>query len=205
MKRALWLMLLPLAAVLVVACWVGFPGESAQAAAPPLPVEKYLHEKLPEATEKKVELKVDNQACYVCHGNYEGEELVVSHGTEEIGCMDCHGKSFAHRNDEDNITPPDKMYAMKDIDKMCHTCHDTHDAPARKVLERWHERCPAKTSPEVIVCTDCHYQHRLERRVVRWDKRTGELIMRSGSQRTKLADAVPEPCQEGDGDADRDN
>ncbi len=49
-----------------------------------------------------------------------------------MGCIDCHGQSFPHRNDEDNITPPDKMYPLDEIEKMCADCHDGHDAAARK-------------------------------------------------------------------------
>ena len=178
MKHAVWL--LPVAAVVLALGYLGgLLGDDAGAvAAPPLSLEGYLDEKLPEAPETKtIELKVDNQACYVCHGNYEGEELVVSHGVEKVGCIDCHGRSSAHRNDEDNITPPDKMYAPGRIDRMCGTCHDTHDAPPLKVLAKWQERCPEKTDPRTIVCTDCHYQHRLARRTVVWNKKTGELLL----------------------------
>ena len=31
--------------------------------------------------------------------------------------------------------------------------------------------------PEQIVCTNCHGNHRMERRTVRWNKRTGHLIV----------------------------
>ena len=191
MKYAAWLMLL--------CCLVGFAayvadffGDDSRAiAAPPLKLDAYLDEKLPEAPKDKVKLKVDNFACYVCHGNYDGEELVVSHGKEAIGCIDCHGKSYDHRNDEDNITPPDKMYPLEEVDAMCADCHDEHIADARKVIERWQERCPKKTDPKAIVCTDCHYQHRLARRMVRWDKKTGKLLMREKKEE------ATKPAEEG--------
>ncbi|NQT15568.1 MAG: cytochrome c3 family protein [Planctomycetes bacterium] len=179
MKHAAWLTLLLVAAALVSG-YVAIlgPEEVRAVAAPPLKLDAYLDEKLPEASEKKSEMKVDNFACYVCHGNYEDEELVLSHGKVEVGCIDCHGKSYPHRNDEDNITPPDKMYPLDTIDKMCGTCHETHNAPGAEVVARWKERCPAKTDTKEIVCTDCHYKHRLERRTVRWDKKTGRVLSR---------------------------
>lgn len=38
-------------------------------------------------------------------------------------------------------------------------------------------RCfPAKANPKDIVCTDCHFEHRLSCRTVVWDKKTGQLI-----------------------------
>ncbi len=179
MKYTAWLVLLGCGIGFVVACHAGFSGDGGRAVgAPPLKLDAYLDEKLPEAPKDKVKLKVDNFACYVCHGNYDGEELVVSHGKEAIGCIDCHGKSYDHRNDEDNITPPDKMYPLDEVDNMCGDCHDDHLADARDVIERWQERCPEKSDPKGIVCTDCHYQHRLARRVVRWDKRTGKVLAR---------------------------
>lgn len=189
MKHAGWLTLVLILAVIGFGYLAHFWAAEVRAvAAPPLSLEGYLDEKLPETPAEKVELKVDNFACYVCHGNYEDEELVVSHGKEEVGCVDCHGQSYAHRNDEDNVTPPDKMYAPEDVDKMCGTCHKMHNAPARNVIQRWQQRCPAKTNPEAIVCTDCHFQHRLRFRTVWWDKRTRELVIRREGQRTKTAE-----------------
>lgn len=194
MKHAAWLMFLLVVVVLVFGYRVDFWGDGLRAlAVPPLSLEGYLDEKLPEASEDdmKVELKVDNQACYVCHGNYDGEELVVMHGKDEVGCIDCHGESHAHRGDEDNITPPDKMYAPEGVDPMCAECHEEHDVAAAKVITRWQERCPAKSDPRTIICTDCHGSHRLKFRTVWWDKKTGKLIVRKKGQRIKLS---PDPA-----------
>jgi len=188
MKHAVWFTLLLAAVVFVLGKLAGFPGGGeAAAAAPPLTLSpELLNEDLPASEEKHV-LDVDNSACYVCHGNYDGEELVVEHGKEGTGCMDCHGQSIDHRNDEDNITPPDIMYPPEDVDGMCGKCHDIHEASARKVIERWQERCPAKTDPKEIICTDCHYQHRLAFRTVWWNKKTGELIIRKEGETSKPA------------------
>jgi formate-dependent nitrite reductase cytochrome c552 subunit len=113
----------------------------------------------------------------VCHANYEGEKMVVVHGAENVGCMDCHGKSYAHRDDENNITPPDIMFPPDVIDESCEECHETHDVAAGKVVARWQERALAGKALEAMVCTDCHGEHRLKLRTVRWDKRTRELII----------------------------
>ncbi len=124
--------------------------------------------------------KADNNACYVCHANYEDEELVHQHAIANVGCVKCHGESIAHRNDENNITPPDVMYPADAIDTACVKCHETHDAPARKVLARFAQRCPAKKRSDQIICTDCHGDHRSKLRTVHWDKKTGKLISASG-------------------------
>jgi len=155
----------------------------ATGAPPPLSLEGLLDEKLP-AAEKQIKLAVDNSACYVCHRNLEKDELVVTHGKAEVACVDCHGQSLLHRNDEDNATAPDKMFGPDNIDTLCQSCHDEHDVPARAVIARWQERCAGKTRPETIVCTDCHFYHRLARRVVRWDKKTGQLIVRPYKETT---------------------
>ncbi len=158
--------------------------EPARPKPPPLSLDGLLDEKLPEAkpSEKpQGKPKADNFACYVCHGNYEGEELAEIHAKEGYGCVKCHGESLAHRDDEDHLTPPDVMFPAEKIDPGCAECHDTHDAPARKVVECWQQRCPQKTKPEQLVCTDCHGKHRLEKRTIRWDKATGKIIERAAN------------------------
>jgi formate-dependent nitrite reductase cytochrome c552 subunit len=118
----------------------------------------------------------NNGACLVCHANYEDEPMAACHAKEGTGCMDCHGQSWAHRNDEGNVTPPDVLYPAAKIDVACKKCHEDHNAPAVKVIARWQERCPAKTKPSQVVCTDCHGEHRLKFRTVRWDKETRKLL-----------------------------
>jgi len=119
----------------------------------------------------------DNTACYCCHANYEKEPFVVCHAEANVACVKCHGQSYDHRNDEDNITPPDRMYPAEAIEKNCKDCHDKHDAKAVDVVARWQQRCSTKTDPSTIVCTDCHGQHRLKVRTVRWNKKNGKLII----------------------------
>jgi len=119
-----------------------------------------------------------NDSCYVCHGDYREEPMAVWHLKANVPCAKCHGPSQAHRDDEDNVTPPDIMYASADIDAACQKCHEDHLAPARKVIAIWKQRCPQKDNPDDIVCTDCHGQHRRPFRTIRWDRKTRELIVR---------------------------
>lgn len=145
--------------------------------APPLSLEGYLDEELPEAPKQKIAMKVDNGPCYVCHANYKTEGLAVAHGEEKIACADCHGESLDHRNDENNTTPPEHMIAAAEINGFCDKCHPTHDVAPKDLLVRWKERCPDKTNFDKVVCTDCHFQHRLSLRTIQWNKNTGELIV----------------------------
>lgn len=149
---------------------------------PPLEVDEdapRLEDMTPEeekAARQTAESGADNFACYVCHANYDGEPLAETHKQAGVGCIRCHGESQAHRLDEENITPPDRMFPAEDIKPFCTQCHLTHDAPAQDVIARWQKRCPGKTDPASVTCTDCHGDHRLDVRSVRWDKETGELL-----------------------------
>ena len=156
----------------------GVPAKPKPSALPPLVIDKNAPMLLdaPADGEDTSFLRI-NDACFVCHSNYREEELAVIHAKEETGCVDCHGDSLEHCNDEDNITPPDIMYPLAKVDKLCQECHGEHDVAAKDVLKRFRERCPEKTDIETVACTDCHGYHRLKQRVVRWDKETGDLIM----------------------------
>ncbi len=173
------------------AAWLAHGGAASSAAEgkrkspgapPPLVVDKDAPLLLeapatPEATTTKTAARIvaDNSPCFVCHLNYKGEPLARRHAGANVGCVKCHGESSAHRNDEDNVTPPEIMYPLDRIDRACRKCHTTHDVPAVAVIARWRERCATKTDPKQIVCTDCHGRHRLKVRTVRWDKKTGKL------------------------------
>lgn len=181
MKSSVW------AAAFGLATLVAIVSAVLAAPPPPLKVDRskplLLEERKPPAEPKKKRSGpvADNSACFVCHTNYQEESLASVHALEDVGCVRCHGASLAHRNDENNTTPPDKMYAADAIDPACVECHDTHDAPARKVLARWKARCPEKTDFSQVVCTDCHGEHRLKLRTVRWDKKSGKLLTAGSS------------------------
>ena len=79
------------------------------------------------------------------------------------------------------------MFAPEKIEPGCKTCHDTHDAPAIKVITMWQERCAQKTNPKDLLCTDCHGTHRRPFRTVRWDKTTGRLLSKEEPSEAKPA------------------
>jgi hypothetical protein len=114
--------------------------------------------------------------CNDCHMGYIGEPLALAHAKAGMSCDSCHGKSRAHYSDESNTTPPDKMYPADKIDPFCQGCHHTHDVPPGKVVALWMKRNSDKTSPDKIVCTDCHGEHRMKVRTVIWDKETGKRL-----------------------------
>lgn len=147
---------------------------------PPLVVDAEAPLLLEEPTEPSLpptpRAAAENVPCWVCHANFREEPLAVQHAAGDVACVDCHGPSYAHRNDENNTTPPEVMYPADRIDPACQKCHATHDVPARQVIARWLQISPNKTDPQAIVCTDCHGKHRLRHRSVRWDPRTGRLL-----------------------------
>jgi len=147
------------------------------------------------ATKSKPAAKsmADNSVCYVCHLNYKDEPLVTAHVSDDVGCTDCHGDSWGHADDEGNATPPEKMYPLGQIDAACEECHDTHDVSARKILTRWRKRGLTRRDPTKIVCTDCHGQHRLKVRTVRWDRKTGKLIDQDKAGAKKAPDLTKKP------------
>ena len=150
---------------------------------PPLIVDSDAPLLLEEPTQEQqasagmaTQATVENSACFVCHANYRSEFLASRHAVANVGCADCHGQSFAHRNDENNTTPPEKMYSANKIDSFCKGCHNSHDVAPGKVIARWAEHNPNKTDPDNIVCTDCHGDHRMKVRTIIWDKKTGKLL-----------------------------
>jgi len=179
MRRLSWIILLARAGLLFVAVSLAVCG---WAAAPPLSLDGYRDEKLPTGRHDSAGLTEFNGGCYVCHGNYRTESLVLSHAKKMVGCIQCHGESLPHQVDEFHRTPPEKMYGRHNVDKMCGECHKQHSAPAAKVIERWQQRSAAKANPKEIVCTDCHFEHRLSSRTVLWDKKTGKLVIQKRNQ-----------------------
>jgi hypothetical protein len=117
-----------------------------------------------------------NASCFVCHANYRAEFLVDRHAKAGVGCAHCHGDSLMHKNDENNTTPPETMYAADKIDPFCRGCHTAHDVSPGKVVVRWMERGLDKIDPDELVCTHCHGDHRMKVRTVIWDKTSGELV-----------------------------
>ena len=114
----------------------------------------------------------DNSRCHVCHVNYEDDELAVTHAKAGIGCEACHGRCDAHCADEDNVTPPDRMYPRVKVGAFCMQCH-----PLVKLVDvAEHKPVLASIEANKKRCTECHGDHVMAERVVRWDKGTGKLL-----------------------------
>jgi hypothetical protein len=114
----------------------------------------------PAAADNQTDLLGVNAACYVCHMTFVKEELAKVHLAAKVTCVQCHGLSDKHANDENiGATKPDVLYRRSEIDASCVKCHPQHDAPARKVIARLLDR--RLPSSSVAVCTDCHGLHRI--------------------------------------------
>ena len=128
----------------------------------------------PRTPHGHVSREAENARCFLCHDTYQDEMLSRIHGKSGVGCADCHGPSLAHK--EDREKPPDAMFEPEAIAPFCAKCHETHDAPAGKVIALYLRRCPKDVKPDKITCTQCHGTHRLTERTIRWDKKTRQLI-----------------------------
>jgi hypothetical protein len=126
----------------------------------------------PKAATGKEDKTEANARCFVCHGNFDGEELSVTHARNGVGCEDCHGASDAHCSDENNITPPEIMFPKEEIDPACRVCHDESKTADGHLI------CLhiLTTDEKDKRCTDCHGKHAMPVRTVRWNKKTGELL-----------------------------
>jgi len=102
-----------------------------------------------------------NAACYVCHMTYVKEPMSRLHLKHKVYCIDCHGTSAAHANDEDiGATKPDIYFKRDQVNGACRKCHSHHDAAPEKVVKRWLEKKLTVSPP---VCTDCHGSHKIKR------------------------------------------
>jgi len=128
-----------------------------------------------------------NTACFVCHANYKTESLANDHAKADIGCVNCHGQSSAHQNDENNITPPETIYSADKIDPFCRSCHKAHNISPKNIIARWLKRNPDKTAP---TCRGqgCHETDDVppEKVVARW--------MERGLDRTEPNEIVCTDC-----------
>lgn len=147
-----------------------------------LPADPAASDKAAPATPKPSPTAVapepaDNSYCLVCHTNYEEEKLTSVHQPVGVGCEKCHGISDRHSADEDNITPPDRMFTKTEVNAFCLTCH----AKEKLAKDTDHREFLAAQSEADDTCTECHgKQHRLKVRTRVWDKRTGKLVSDDG-------------------------
>ena len=124
----------------------------------------------------------DNYYCFVCHINFQEEELSLTHQLAGVGCEDCHGQSMEHSSDEDGLTPPEIIYSADKIKPFCMTCHNLDDL----ILTEHHEPLFAGTDEQSKwTCLKCHGSHLMEVRTRRWDKKTRKLIWDDGVRMMK--------------------
>ncbi|MCX5637840.1 MAG: hypothetical protein NTX52_09140 [Planctomycetota bacterium] len=95
-----------------------------------------------------------NAACYVCHIAFVTEEMSKTHLRANVTCIDCHGLSAGHANNENiGATPPDVSFTRDQVRPMCLKCHKDRDTSPKDVPVR-------KSQP---ACTDCHGSHRISK------------------------------------------
>lgn len=134
----------------------------------------------------------DNSRCFVCHANYEEEQLSVVHAKANVGCVRCHGNSSPHSTDEDGLTAPDRMFPKAHIRLNCLSCHDwvkLVESDKNKIdrtdlkEKADHQAVLDGKNREKPFCTDCHGEHRMFFRTKGWDRRTGVLLFKDGIPR----------------------
>jgi hypothetical protein len=120
----------------------------------------------------------DNSFCYVCHANYQREELSKEHQAVGVGCETCHGMSERHSGDEDGLVPPEIMFPREKINASCMAkCHEKGELMASGN----HDELFAAAKKSDKTCTDCHAEkHRLKVRTRIWDKVSGRLLSDDG-------------------------
>ncbi len=130
----------------------------------------------------------DNSRCLVCHANFEEEKLTAAHLKANVGCIICHLECDSHCVDEDNLTPPDRMYPNKGrIRVLCLTCHnwkllvESDKTKANLKEPPNHASVLAGTNSDGKFCLDCHSEHKMSHRTRIWDKRTGKLIYKDST------------------------
>jgi hypothetical protein len=92
-------------------------------------------------------------SCAVCHVDAADQWNGTVHERSAVGCVECHGPSHGHVEDENNEVSPDEVFVRADVDRLCAECHRCGRAP---VTPAQAALLPAVTP---AVCTDCHIAH----------------------------------------------
>ncbi|NLE61660.1 MAG: DUF1080 domain-containing protein [Planctomycetes bacterium] len=109
----------------------------------------------------------DNRLCLVCHELLAEEEISHKHELEDLLCIDCHGPSRQHMEDEMLMTKADVLFGRTEVDPFCYGCHPAHREPAKveAFREEWRgrDRPNGRAITSSSICTDCHGTHNLDR------------------------------------------
>jgi len=120
-------------------------------------------------TVAKARPPADNKACYVCHLTLKTEHVTTIHLAEDIGCVDCHGPSRDHMQDEMLMTTPDLLHGRREVDHMCGECHEDPHEEVQDEVTRFRDKWRGKERPNgravsaTSICTDCHGTHNIDK------------------------------------------
>ena len=117
--------------------------------------ERILAEMNPEwqamlAQAEALQRRDQAQSCVVCHVDAADQWTGTAHDHNDVGCIECHGPSEAHAQDENNEVLPDELFARADVDYLCAKCH---------VCTRTRDEETLAAIAPARVCTDCHTAH----------------------------------------------
>jgi len=123
-------------------------------------------------------------ACSHCHGESIAHKNDENHtpppdkmyppGQIEPACKKCHPTHDVQPAEV--VRQWQQHTGDRKTEVLCKKCHEGHDVPAAAVVRKWQKQTGQKEQTEPITCTDCHGNHRLNLRSVRWDKNTGKLL-----------------------------
>jgi hypothetical protein len=111
----------------------------------------------------------NNDACFVCHLDFKGEELAETHAKKGVGCARCHGPSVRHINDESGRIGPDRIIKPDEINKFCSICHAKRPRCPFKLPALQQAQGPengrraAPQPPVTKTCVSCHGKHKIQK------------------------------------------
>jgi len=161
--------------------------------------------------EKKSYDTADNSFCFDCHVNFKKEPFVVRHMNVNVGCVDCHGESLPHADDEEHTAAPSIMYTKAEVNDSCIGCHEEDDVKKNRNHKAWFvgadaaakalAAAKAASRPHADTrkrkyCTDCHGMHRIDERQRKWDKKTKKLIWSGGHDIDPNETPTTKPAEE---------
>lgn len=114
---------------------------------------------------KAVPRPADNRLCLVCHEALTEELISRVHEKHGILCIDCHGPSTLHMEDEMQMTKPDVLFGRGEVESYCQGCHSQHKDQAKVEKFRqdnWgRDLSNGRVVNNASICTDCHGRHNI--------------------------------------------